>query len=75
MKMETKRQKFERLANARTNKILDMIDLLGNLSNKLNYEYTKSDVEKIFNAIESDLKDAKKRFDAGDATKKEKFSL
>ena len=44
---ETKRQKFVRLAENRTNKILDMIQLLGNLSSLGTYEYTQQDVDKI----------------------------
>ena len=41
---ETKRERFVRLAEARTNKILDMIKLLGNCSSRSNYEYTDEDV-------------------------------
>ena len=37
--METKREKFVRLVEARTNKIIAMIRLLGNCSNKANYDY------------------------------------
>lgn len=36
---ETKKERFIRIAGARTNKILDMIKLLGNCSNIGNYEY------------------------------------
>ena len=59
---ETKREKFVRLAEARTNKIINMIKLLGNCSNTSLYEYSDKDVEKIFNAIQSELNDAKKRY-------------
>ena len=38
---ETKREKFVRLAEARTNKIIDMLQLLGNCSNSSTYEYTQ----------------------------------
>ena len=58
-----KRENFVRLAEARTNKILEMVRLLGNLSNTSNYSYTKQDVEKIFNAIEKELFEVKKKFD------------
>ena len=50
--MESKREKFIRLAESRTNKILNMIQLLGNCSNKQSYEYTERDVDEIFSAIE-----------------------
>lgn len=60
--METKRERFVRLAEARTNKTIDMIRLLGNLSNKNNYDYTEADVQKIFNAIDKELKLAKAKY-------------
>ncbi len=59
---ENKRTKFKRLAEARTGKVLDMIDLIGNLSNKSFYEYSKDDVETIFNAIETSVKENKRKF-------------
>ena len=58
---ETKRDKFVRLAEARTNKIIDMIQLLGNCSNSGAYDYTQQDVDKIFTAIENELREAKGR--------------
>lgn len=72
---ETKRDKFVRLAETRTNKILNMIELLGNLSNQSAYDYTKSDVDQIFNAIESSLKDSKRRFEKESAAKGKSFKL
>lgn len=65
--METKRDKFVRLAEARTNKIIDMIRLLGNCSNKANYDYTDADIQKIFSAIEKELKNTKLKFSVNDA--------
>ena len=58
--MESKKDKFVRIAEARTNKIIDMI----NCSNKASYEYSKEDVRKIFTAIENELKAAKAKFDS-----------
>lgn len=60
--MESKRERFERIAENRTNKIIDMIDLLGNCSNKNNYEYSEDDIRTIFNAIENSLKISKMKF-------------
>ena len=42
---ETKKEKFVRIAEARTNKIIDMIKLLGNCSNKAVYDYSKEDIK------------------------------
>lgn len=60
--MESKEERFVRIAEARTNKIIDMIRLLGNCSNKANYDYTTEDVKKIFSTIESELKIARQKF-------------
>lgn len=61
-KKEGKRARFVRLAESRTNKILGMIRLLKNCSNRNNYDYTEDDVEKIFSVIEQALDDAKQSF-------------
>lgn len=74
MGTESKRDRFVRLAEARTNKILEMMRLLGNCSSKANYEYTDEDIKKIFTALERELKNTKNRF-LGIDTKEEKFTL
>lgn len=73
--MESKREKFVRLAEARTNKIIDMIQLLGNCSNQSQYEYTQKDVNKIFNSIQAELDAAKKRYTKQESAKGSKFKL
>ena len=45
---ETKEEKFRRLAEARVNKILHLLRLLGNLSWTGTYAYTREQVEQIF---------------------------
>lgn len=72
---ETKRDRFIRLAEARTNKIIDMVRLLGNCSSTSNYEYTEEDVRKIFTAIERELKITKAKFTGQDDQKEERFTL
>ena len=59
---ESKRERFVRLAEARTNKILEMMRLLGNCSSKANYEYTEDDIKQIFTALEKELKKAMKKW-------------
>lgn len=66
MAKETKRERFIRVAEKRTQKILDMMRLLGNCANKNNYEYTKADVDKIINAIEQELDILKLKFKGAD---------
>lgn len=72
--METKREKFVRIVEARTNKIIDMLRLLGNCSNKANYDYTDTDVQKIFNTLERELKAAKLKYVAT-GNDEDKFKL
>lgn len=72
---ESKRERFVRLAEARTNKILDMLKLLENCSNKSNYEYTDDDIKKIFGAIERELKNTRAKFNGSNIRKEDKFTL
>jgi hypothetical protein len=71
---ETKNEKFIRIAESRTNKILEMIRLLGNCSNKAVYDYSRDEVLKIFGAIEAELRATKIKFDTVEASEK-KFKL
>ena len=48
---ETKKEKFTRLAEARTNAALKQIALLGNLANTSNYEYDQYDVDKVLKTL------------------------
>jgi hypothetical protein len=59
---ETKREKFLRLATQRTREVLDRLRILGNCANRQLYEYSESDVRKIFSAIEDQLKAVKAKF-------------
>lgn len=71
---ESKRERFVRIVEARTNKILDMLRLLGNCSNHANYDYTDEDVKKVFAAIEKEVKNTKNSF-MGIDSKEERFTL
>lgn len=73
--MTTKQQNFKRIAESRTNKIIDMIDLLGNLSNTSFYEYTDDQIEEIFDAIQKELDAQRKKFDKKDKNGKKRFEL
>ena len=68
-----KRERFEKVAVARTNKILNDLRLLGNCSNKNNYAYTDADIKKIFSAIENEIKKTRSKFLG--VKKEDKFSL
>jgi hypothetical protein len=62
MRGEGKRDRFIRLAEKRVNKALDALRLVGNLSNRGNYEYADADVDKILKALEAELRELKRRF-------------
>jgi ABC-type Fe3+-hydroxamate transport system substrate-binding protein len=67
-----KNDRFVRIAETRTNKIINMIRLLGNCANKSAYAYNEEQVRKIFNAIDKELKLTRSKFaDSGE----NKFSL
>jgi hypothetical protein len=69
---ETREGKFKRLANQRTNRILEDLRILGNLSNKSTYSYSEEATRKIFQAIDNQLKSTKLRFKGSD---KKEFQL
>jgi hypothetical protein len=60
---EKDRARFVDLASKRVSKTLKSIQLIGNLSNKSNYDYTEDDVAKIIRALQEEVSACKKRFD------------
>lgn len=60
--MNEKRERFIRVAESRTNKIIEMVRLLGNCSNKSNYEYEEKDISRIYEAIRKELNDSQTKF-------------
>jgi len=69
---ENKEERFKRVAEARTNTVIDKLRLLGNCSNKRIYSYTEEDINKIFSAINKQFKKAREKFNS---PKAEKFRL
>lgn len=64
---EAKKERFQRVAERRVNRILEYLRLLGNTSNRTLYLYSDRDVDRIFNAIEERLIQVRGKF------KKSKF--
>ena len=58
-----RRERFEKVASNRVQKILYYLDLLGNCSNRNNYEYTDKDVELMFREINRAIKETKILYD------------
>jgi hypothetical protein len=61
-KKSTRRERFENVAARRTQKILDLLDILGNCANRTNYEYSDEDVRKMFAAIKDKMKNTESAF-------------
>ena len=59
---ESKENKFKRIAEARVNKILEQISILRNCSNTQVYDYSESQVNKIFKALDEELRITKLAF-------------
>jgi hypothetical protein len=57
------RAKFVRLATKRVSSALKAIQLIGNLSNKSNYDYTDDDVQRIFKALQEEINVSRRKFE------------
>ena len=67
--MESKNDKFKRLANKRVPAALEKLELIKNLSNTNNYEYSKEEVDTIIKALTGSINEIKKRLKNKDAPK------
>lgn len=72
---ETKNARFRRVAEARVNKIIRMLRLLGNCSGTNTYAYDADAVEQIFTALQIELDQARKRFSENGRPGRNRFSL
>jgi len=61
-KSEDKREKFRELAESRTNKAIEAISRIGNLSNRQIYEYDETEVRKIVRALKEAISKVEGRF-------------
>ncbi len=59
---EDPRKRFKRSASKRANEVLYRLKVLSNCSNRSFYSYTEEDVNKIFGAIEEQLRFVKSKF-------------
>lgn len=75
MSEDDRRDKFVKLAEARTNNAIKQIKLIGNLSNRGNYSYTESDVDKIHGALQKEVKAMKDRFQNSTGSSEPTFKL
>lgn len=61
-KTKEKQERFRRLAQVRTDAVLQKVRILGNCANKSAYDYSEEEVNKMFGAIEEQLKVIKAKF-------------
>ena len=71
----SKRDKFVSLAEKRVSKALKDIELVGNLSNRMSYDYSDKDVKQIFRALNAAVADAKAKFSPSSEKARSGFSL
>ena len=73
--VSTKRENFVRLAEARVSRALDSIRVIGNLSNRSNYEYDDQDVKKIIKTLQDEVAKVKMQLEAKSGVSKQQFKL
>ena len=74
--MRDKRDRFLSLGEARVKRAIQLIGLIGNLSNRNNYEYSEADALKILSALDAELKLLRAKFQANlSRSDKEGFKL
>ncbi len=73
--MRDKRKKFVELAEARVNRTIKDIRLIGNLANRSAYEYGEDDTRKIIRALQRELDSMKSRFSGDAGGKDSEFRL
>jgi hypothetical protein len=62
MGQDEKRAKFRDLAESRTNKALDAIARIGNLSNRSLYEWEDAELKKVLKALRDAVSEVEARF-------------
>jgi hypothetical protein len=73
--MNVKSTKFIELANKRVNKTIKDIQLIGNLANKQNYDYSEQHAKQIIKALQQELDNVKHSFSNNTVSSKKTFVL
>lgn len=60
--MESKNERFKRLADSRGERLRREVRLIGNLANTKNYEYDEADVTALFAPIDQAMLEVKQLF-------------
>lgn len=75
MEDDRKRAKFKELAEKRTNKALEAIRLIGNLSNRQNYRYEDQEARKIVKALREAVSEIEGKFNQSTSRNGGEFKL
>lgn len=70
-----KREKFRELAESRTNKALDAIGRIGNLSNRSLYEWDEPEVRKVVKVLKDAVSEVEAKFTSPRGKTDGKFKL
>lgn len=70
-----KHDKFRELAEARTDRALDSIRKIGNLSNRQLYEWDDGEIRKIVKALKDAVAEIERKFAAPKISREKKFKL
>ena len=70
---ETKGQRFERIAERRVNEALRSLRLLGNLSDRRNYDYSEDQVATMLGALDLEYRALRSKFKSEVATGSQQF--
>lgn len=73
--VSAKHQKFRDLAESRTNKAMDAIGRIGNLSNRSIYEWDEAEVRKVVKALKDAVSEVEARFASPKGKPNAKFKL
>ncbi len=72
---QSKRDNFERLAEKRMTEAIKKIRLIGNLSNRNNYDYTDVHVKEMISALENEIVLLKNKFKQEEEDKDTSFTF
>ncbi|MEY8351289.1 hypothetical protein AALF16_24055 [Bacillus cereus] len=75
MSESKKREKFEELAEKRVSETVKKMRLIGNLSNRNNYDYTDEHVKQILSKLEEELKALRSKFSESNREKDSTFKF
>jgi hypothetical protein len=73
--MSAKRDNFIRLAESRVTRAIEAMRVIGNLSNRSNYEYDEEDIKKIINTLQTEVTALKSQFRTKNGMSAQGFKL